>query len=56
VSGGGIKAGTTRSAALSNRRLKLTGAFAGHRDEWLVGSRTRSLARRLGWCTFAPAA
>jgi hypothetical protein len=39
-----------------NRRLKLTGARAGPRNEWLAGSMTRSLTRRLAWCTFAPAA
>jgi hypothetical protein len=40
----------------SNRRLKLTGAPPGGRYEWLVLSMTRSLTRRLAWCTFAPAA
>ena len=39
-----------------NRRLKLTGAPPGGRYECLVGSMTRSLTRRCGWCTFAPAA
>jgi hypothetical protein len=39
-----------------NRRLKLAGAPAGHGIERLGGSMTKSLTRRLAWCTFAPAA
>jgi hypothetical protein len=44
------------STWLPNRRLKLAGAIAGRRIERLRRSRTRSLTRRLAWCTFAPAA
>jgi hypothetical protein len=43
-------------SARSNRRLKLPGAPPGGRYEWQASSRTRSLTRRTGWCTLAPAA
>jgi hypothetical protein len=50
------EASIAASRGLPNRRLKLAGASAGRRDERLGLSRTRSLTRRLAWCTFAPAA
>ena len=47
---------STVAVAPPNRRLKLAGASAGRGIERLVLSKTRSLTRRIAWCTFAPAA
>jgi hypothetical protein len=56
-SSGGVNRQFWREAKeLRARLLQRLKHYGEHRDERLVRSKTRSLTRRLAWCTFAPAA